>query len=187
MAVSLTALWLPILLSTLAVWVASFVVWAVLPWHRSDYAALPDEEAARAALADAAPGAYNVPHLPSRQALNEPEHRKKFEQGPVGFVILAPRGVPSMGKTLVQWFVFNLVVSVVVAYVAGLGLEPGAGYMPVFRLVTSATWLAYGFGTVTESIWFARPWSLSVKNLVDGLIYGLLTAGFFGWLWPAAG
>jgi len=25
---------------------------------------------------------------------------------------------------------------------------------------------------------------MTIKEVVDGLIYGLLTAGTFGWLWP---
>lgn len=184
MAVSLSALWLPILLSALAVWVLSFIVWAVLPWHKSDYAALPDEEAARAALKDAPPGAYNIPNLPTRDALQQPEFRKKFEEGPAGFLFLSPHRVPTMGRPLAQWLVFNLAVAFMAAYVAAATLPPGTDYLKVFQITGTVTWLAYGFGMVTESIWFGRPWSLSVKSLVDGLIYGLVTAGFFGWLWP---
>jgi len=44
--------------------------------------------------------------------------------------------------------------------------------------------LAYGFGSIPESIWFGRPWGNQLKTLIDGLCYGLLTAGVFGWLWP---
>lgn len=185
MATPLAALWLPILLSALAVWVVSFIVWAVLPWHRSDYAKLPNEEAARAALKDAPPGAYNIPHLPTRDALKQPEYRRKFEEGPAGFLYLLPHRVPTMGKPLVQWFVYNLVMALMAGYVAAATIAPGADYLQVFQVVATVTWLAYGFGMITESIWFGRPWSLSLKNLVDALIYGLLTAGFFGWLWPA--
>jgi len=25
---------------------------------------------------------------------------------------------------------------------------------------------------------------LAIKETIDGLVYGLLTAGVFGWLWP---
>jgi hypothetical protein len=28
------------------------------------------------------------------------------------------------------------------------------------------------------------PWSIVLKESFDGLIYSLLTAGTFGWLWP---
>jgi hypothetical protein len=183
--VSILALWLPILLAAVAVFVLSFIVWAVLPWHRSDYAPVPDEEAFRAALKNAPAGAYNVPHLPTRQALEQPEYRQKFEEGPAGFLILAPKGVPSMGKPLASWFVWNLVVAVVVAYVAGRALPSGTDYLQVFRITGCVTWVAYGFGIVQESIWFARPWRLTVKQLVDALIFGLVSGGVFGWLWPA--
>jgi hypothetical protein len=183
--VSIPALWLPILLSAVAVWLVSFLVWAVLPWHRNDYGPVPDEEALRAALKDAPAGAYNVPHLPSRKALEEPEHRKKFEEGPAGFLILAPKGVPAMGKPLVLWLVWNLVVAVVVAYLAGRTLVPGTDYLQVFRVTSTLTWMAYSFAAVQESIWFWRPWSLTCKQFVDALLFGLITGGFFGWLWPA--
>jgi hypothetical protein len=27
-------------------------------------------------------------------------------------------------------------------------------------------------------------WGATIKEVIDGLVYGLLTAGTFGWLWP---
>jgi len=35
------------------------------------------------------------------------------------------------------------------------------------------------------SIWYRRSWSTTLKATLDGVIYGLLTGGAFGWLWPA--
>ena len=29
-----------------------------------------------------------------------------------------------------------------------------------------------------------KPWRSAAKDLADGFIYGLLTGGAFGWLWP---
>jgi hypothetical protein len=34
------------------------------------------------------------------------------------------------------------------------------------------------------SIWYSRAWINTIKSTIDGLIYALLTAGTFGWLWP---
>jgi hypothetical protein len=34
------------------------------------------------------------------------------------------------------------------------------------------------------SIWAWRRWSTTLKGVFDGLVYALLTAGVFGWLWP---
>ncbi|NIQ58277.1 MAG: hypothetical protein GWN71_34520, partial [Gammaproteobacteria bacterium] len=76
--IPIATLWLPILVTTVAVFVTSFLLWAVLPHHRSDYGQLPDEEAVREALRDAEPGLYNVPNLPSRAALEDPEYVAKL-------------------------------------------------------------------------------------------------------------
>ena len=96
-----------------------------------------------------------------------------------------PRGVPAMGSKIALSFVFYVLISTVVAYVASRTLDPGAGYLAVFRVAGTVAWLAYGTATVPHAIWFGRPWSGIVKGLLDALAYGLLTAGFFGWLWPA--
>jgi hypothetical protein len=33
-------------------------------------------------------------------------------------------------------------------------------------------------------VWKQKPWSMTFKHVFDGLVYALLTAGVFGWLWP---
>jgi hypothetical protein len=89
-----------------------------------------------------------------------------------------------MGKNLIQWFLFLLAVGIAVAYLAGRALEPGASYLEVFRFAGTGAFYAHGPGRVIESIWGGRAWSTSFKNLLDGLLYALVTAGTFGWLWP---
>src|SRR6266851_8791731 len=42
--VSLSALWLPIVLSAVIVFVASSIMYMLLPYHRSDYRKLPEED-----------------------------------------------------------------------------------------------------------------------------------------------
>lgn len=182
--VSILDLWLPIVLSAVAVFFTGYLLWSLLPWHKKDYGKLPDEEAARAALRAASPGAYYVPHAEDPKMLADPEHRKKWDEGPVGILFMWPKGTPNMGKTLGLSFAWNVVMAILVAYVAGRTLEPGTDYLQVFRVVGTVTWLGYGTGMVYESIWFGRPWKLTGKQLVDALAYALLTAGFFGWLWP---
>jgi hypothetical protein len=39
---------------------------------------------------------------------------------------------------------------------------------------------------LTSSIWYKKSWSGTLKNVFDGLVYGLVTGGVFGWLWPGA-
>lgn len=184
--VPIISLWLPILVSAVIVWIASSIIWMVLPHHKSDFKALPDEEEARKALTpqNLSPGQYDIPHLHEPAALKDPEVRKKFEEGPVGFFTVLPNRVPSMGKNILFSFLYYLLIGILVSYVAGRFLAPGSEYLRVFRLVGTVTWLAYGFGIFPEAIWFGRPWSSVIKQLIDSLIYALLTAGVFGWLWP---
>lgn len=182
--ISILSLWLPILLSALAVWVVSFLVWVVLPHHKKDFKAVDNEEAARAALKGLQPGQYNIPHVESQSEFKKPEVQKLFKDGPNGFLTILPNGLPAMGKSLVGSFLYYLVVGFLVAYVVHITVPAGADYLLVFRVTSAAAWLAYGFGIIPEAIWFGRPWSAIWKHLIDSLLYALVTAGFFGWLWP---
>ena len=183
--VSLAGLWLPIVLSAVAVFILSALVWMVLPWHRKDFAGLPNEARAREALRDAAPGMYTIPHCASRSEYQSPELIKKLEEGPVGFLVMMPKGQTGMSRNLVLWFLWTLVISFTAAYVAAETLAPGTAYLQVFQVVGVTAWLAYSWAQVHEGIWFARPWGYVAKQLVDGLLYALVTAGVFGWLWPS--
>ena len=185
--VTIGALWLPILLSAIAVWVVSAIMWTVMPHHKSDWGKLPDEDAARRALTPQGlvPGQYSIPYSASAQDLKDPETVRKFEEGPVGFLTVVPSGVPTMGGKIMLSFVFYLVITMVVAYLVSRTLDPAADYLAVFRVTGTVAWLAYGTATVPDAIWFGRPWSGIVKGLADALVFALLTAGFFGWLWPA--
>lgn len=185
--VSLTALWLPILLSTVVVFFASYILHMVLTYHRSDYTAMPNEEGVLEAMREggAEPGNYFLPHCADMKELQKPEVKEKFEQGPVALATVLPSGVPSMGKGLVQWFVFCLVISVFVAYLTGRTLGPGTEYLAVFRIASTTAFLGYAAAQATDSIWRGIPWRITLKHIFDGLVYALLTAGMFGWLWPS--
>ena len=183
--VPLTALWLPIVLSAVIVFIASSIMHTVLKYHQSDYHQLPDEDKVLAALrpANLKPALYMFPYC-THKDMKSPEMMEKFKQGPVGFITIRPSGVPVMPKFLVQWFVFCLVVSFFVAYLAAHTVAPGTYYLAVFRVVGTAAFLAYGLGHLSDGIWKGQTWSATIKEVIDGLIYGLLTAGTFGWLWP---
>ena len=184
--VTIGSLWLAILLSAVVIWVVSAVIWTVLPHHKSDYRGFPDEGAVRNVLLpqNLPPGQYDIPHLSSREEVKRPEVLKQFEDGPVGFMTVVPRGVPTMAKGMVLSFVYYLAVSFCVAYVASRTISQGAAYLAVFRITGTVAWLAYGAGVVQDAVWFGRPWSAVGKHLIDSLAYGLFTAGVFGWLWP---
>jgi hypothetical protein len=184
--VTLGSLLLPILLSAVFVFVASSVIHMVLKYHASDYSRLPNEDAVRAALraANAPPAQYIIPHASSMQEAQTPEMKQKFVEGPVGVLNLRQPRVPTMGAPLGQWFVFTLLVSVFVAYAAAHALPAGTPYLQVFRVVGTITWLAYAAGQIPAAIWMGKPWSVAWKDVLDGLVYALVTAGTFGWLWP---
>jgi len=185
--VYLTSLWLAILLAAVAVFIASAILHMVLRYHRSDYKAMPGEEAVLATMREngVGPGYYSLPHCTDMKELQEPEVQEKFEKGPVALATVLPSGVPSMGKSLALWFVFCLVISVIVAYLTGRTLGPGTEYLAVFRVAGTSAFLGYAGAEATQSIWRGLPWSVTLKNLFDGLVYALVTAGVFGWLWPS--
>lgn len=185
--VPVPALWLPILLAAVLVFVASSVIHMLLPYHRTDYQKLPREDDVMNALRPLGipPGDYTVPHAPTMAAMKDPAFVDRVTKGPVAFMTVLPNGMPSMNKSLVLWFVYCVVMGVFAAYVSGRALPPGAGYLEVFRLAGSAAFLGYTAALWQQSIWFYRPWSATFKHSFDGLVYALLTAGAFGWLWPS--
>jgi hypothetical protein len=182
----LGALWLPIVLSAVLVFVVSAIIHMVLKYHNRDYKQLPNEDAVRAALraGNPEPRQYIIPYCSDPKEMEAPEMRQRFIEGPVGVLNLRRPGPPTMGPMLLQWFLFILVVSFFLGYLAAMTVEPGAPYLKVFRVVGVAGFLAYAAGQVPAAIWMGKPWSVAWKELFDGLVYGLLTAGTFGWLWP---
>jgi hypothetical protein len=184
--IPIASLWLPILLSAVAVFIASSIIHMVLQYHKGDYAKLAGEDKVLTAMREAGvqPGSYYFPNCTDPKDLAKPEIQEKFKAGPVGFMTVIPSGVPAMGKQLVSWFVFSIVVSATVAYLATRTMSAGTDYLAVFRVVGTTAFLAYGFAHVSDSIWKGQSWSSAFKHLLDGFIYGCVTGGVFGWLWP---
>jgi hypothetical protein len=183
---TLAALWLPIVLSAVLVFVASSLIWNVLAAHKWHIRALPDEAGAREALGKQglAPGQYAIPYAGGSAAMKDPAFIEKLEKGPVAVLVVRPSGKPNMGQFLGQWFVYLLFVSSFVAYVCGQTLASGEEYMQVFKVAGSVAFAAYSFGLIPSAIWWGRPWKSAFKEFADGIVYALLTAGCFGWLWP---
>ncbi len=184
----LTELWLPILLSAVFVFIASSAIHMALPYHKTDVKKMSGEEAVLAAMRSGAvaPGAYMFPCADSMKDMCTPEMKAKIEQGPIGWLTVLPKGGFNLGKSLAGWFVYCLIIGGLVAYVGWHGLHAGAEYLKVFQLCGAAAVLGYVVGYFHESIWKGQPWSITAKFMFDGLIYALLTAGTFGWLWPDA-
>jgi hypothetical protein len=183
--VSLGSLWLPIVLSAVIVFVASSIMHTVLKYHQSDYQRLPDEDKLLASLRAAGlkRGLYVFPFCTHKE-MKSPAMVEKYKQGPVGMMTVFPSGPPHMPKFLGQWFVFCLLINFFVAYLTAHTVPSGARYLAVFRVAGTAGFLGYGLGHLSDGIWKGQTWSATIKEVVDGLIYGLLTAGTFGWLWP---
>lgn len=186
--VTILSLWLPILLSAVIVFVASSIIHMVLTYHRNDFQKVPSEEEVMAALRpfNIPPGDYVIPCAETPKAMSSPEFIEKANKGPVAFLTVIESGPPKMAKNLVQWFIYCVVVGVFAAYVAGHALGPGAEDLNVFRFTGTTAFTGYALALVQNSIWYKRNWSATLKSVFDGLIYGLLTAVTFGWLWPGA-
>lgn len=178
------ALWLPILISAVLVFIASSVIHMFLGYHKHDWASVPDEARFRGAVGPLAlpPGDYMVPRCTSMAEMNSPEYKAKLEQGPVLMMTVLPNRVHAMGKSLGLWFLFCIVVSSFAAYIAGNTLPPDAEYLRVFCIVAVVAFAGYGLGEVPVSIWYSRRWASTFRNLFDALVFALLTAGVFGWL-----
>jgi len=183
--VPLTSLLVPILVSAVLVFLASFVIHMALTYHRNDYRKVPSEDAFMDALRkfDIAPGDYLIPHAGTAANSRSPEFKEKFKRGPVA-VMTVMRGDFNMGSRFAQWFGYLIVVGVFAGYIAGRALPRGAHYLAVFRFAGCTAFVAYGLALWQNSIWYSRSWATTMRSTIDALIYGLLTAGVFGWLWP---
>ena len=183
---ALLSLWLRILLSAVFVFVVSSVVHMFLGYHKHDWSPVPDEDAFRRAVRPLGipPGDYSVPRCTSMKDMNSPEYQAKLAEGPVVMMTVLANRVHPMGKSLTLWFVYTVLVGAVVAYLAANAVPVGADYGAVFCFVAVAAFAAYGLAEIPYSIWFSRRWGTTLRNLFDALLYALVTAGTFGWLWP---
>ncbi|MDQ3696883.1 MAG: hypothetical protein M3373_02505 [Gemmatimonadota bacterium] len=184
--VALTSLLVPILVSAVIVFLASSVMNTVLPYHYSDVSRVPNEDGVMEALRrfSLPPGDYMVPRAPSMKEMKDPAFQEKLKQGPVAMMTVLPPGPFSMRKSLGQWFVYCALVALFAGYIASRTLPAGAPYLSVFRIVGTVAFVGFAAGLWQDSIWWNRKWSTTFKFTFDGLVYGVLTAGVFGWLWP---
>jgi len=184
--VPVLSLWLPILVSAVIVFAVSFVIHMMLGYHRKDFRKLPAEDPVMEALRkfDIPPGDYMIPCAESPEGMRKPEYVEKMNKGPVALVTFTQPGPINMGANLAQWFAYCVVIGVFAAYVAGRALGPGAHYLSVFRFAGCTAFIGYAVALWQDSIWYKRAWSTTFKNTFDGLVYALMTAGTFGWLWP---
>lgn len=184
--VALSSLVVPILLAAVLVFVASSIIHMVLTYHKADFSKLPNEDEVLETLRrqNVPHGDYVAPYCDSPQSMKEPAYLEKMKRGPGLVVTVWPTGSFNMGATLAQWFAYVLVVSLFTGYVLSRVFAAGADYMAIFRIAGTVAFMAYALGTPQASIWYQKRWGTTVRSMIDGLIYGLVTAGAFGWLWP---
>ncbi len=182
----LTELWLPIILTAVGVFIASSIIWMATPLHKKDYTPPPDEADIVAALKKHGfkPGMYYIPWCAGN--MKDPGNQQRMKDGPWA-MLMVPNGPPSFGRSLVLWFVVNLFIAAGVAYVAAAAVPMGENapdYLSVFRVVGGAAFLAHVATCAHDMIWRFEPGRVMVAKCIDGVIYALLTAGMFAWLWP---
>lgn len=183
--VSLAALWFPILLSAVLVFVVSSIIHMATRWHANDFTKLAAEDAVMDALRpfDLPPGDYAAPLPESMAHMSSPEFRAKYTRGPRFAMTVLGDG--SMAHNLLKWFVYSIVVATIAAYVASIALPAGAPYLTVFRLTSTVAFTGYALALWQGWIWYSRGLGYLVRTSIDGLVYGLLTGGVFGGLWPS--
>ena len=184
--ISVTELLVPALLSAVLVFVVSSLIHMLTPWHAGDFQKLPNEDGVLAALRPFSlpPGQYVAPRPGSMKDMGSPEFQAKVKLGPSVMMNVMPTGQSGMGRQLALWFVYNIVVALFAGYVTGKAVQPGAASFVVFKFVGA---IAFGANTIAlwqMSIWYRRPWVVTLKSTIDGVIYACLIAGAFGWLWP---
>jgi hypothetical protein len=184
---SLASLWLPILVSSVFVFIVSSIIHMATPWHKNEYPKLPDEDRFRNAVGPLAipPGDYMVPRCASMKEMGEPEFADKMAKGPVMVLTVLPNGPVTMGKSLVLWFVYSVVVSIFAAYVASRAVPAAAHYLAVFRFAGVTAFVGYALALWQMAIWYNRSLATTIRGTIDGLVYACVTAGTFGWLWPS--
>lgn len=180
----LLSLWLPILVTTVVLFLASFLAWVVLPHHKPDYRRWPDEDALLQFMREsgAAPGEYLFP-LIDQKDLREDWAVRRYEEGPWGMVTVWPAR-PNMGANMIKTVLFFLVVTVLIAWLGQAALPPGAAFGQVFPFIGVTGILAHTAGGVCREIWFTRPLRAKIMDAIDGIAFGLLTGLVFALLWP---
>jgi hypothetical protein len=182
METSVWSLWLPILVSGVALFFASWMAWMLLPHHKGDWRGLPDDEAFCKLVreGDIAPGQYMFPYCPNPEEWKSEAFKDRMKVGPRGILYIWP-GSGNMGLNLFcTWLLFT-VLSLVIAYLAGMVIPPGASAWEVFRFTSTAGLLTYAASGLLNAIWFRRRiWG----DILDGVAYAAITGAIFAWLWP---
>ncbi len=172
---------LPIGLSAVALFVASFLSWMVLPFHFNDWRKLEREDELLGTVRDLniPSGSYMFPGWDTPAEMKSDNYQKKYSDGPCG--VFTVFGKPSMGQNLGLTFLYFLVISFLLAYLGTIGLKDGAESMLVFRFITTAAFMTFLAAIVQHAIWFKNR---IVGHVIESIFYALITGGIFASMWP---
>ncbi|MEX2318198.1 MAG: hypothetical protein WD669_13655 [Pirellulales bacterium] len=185
MDITVWELWLPIIVSGVALFFASAAAWMLLPHHKPEWGGLPNEEAVARALRDAnvPPGQYMFPYCAGSADMKSEDFQRRSKAGPHGTLSVWP-SAPNMGLNMARTVVFFIIANFVIAYLASLAAIPrDAEFMRVFQFVGTAGILTYGTANILNGIWFNRK---MMSDIMDGIAYGLITGLIFAAMWPGA-
>jgi hypothetical protein len=179
----LLSLWLPILLAGVALFFASFLSWMVVQLHQGDWKKLAKEDQIMQAVRDSEVpiGSFLFPGCGSGEEMKSPEYAQKRETGPCGTLTIDPQ--VNRGRNLALTVLYFLVVNFCLRALATLALQPGAGFMPVFRFVSTAGLLTYLAAMVQHAIWFHNR---IVGHVIESIAYAAISGAIFAALWPTA-
>jgi hypothetical protein len=176
------ALWLPIVLSTLAIFFASFLSWMVFRLHADDWIKMPGEDKLIQTITElnVPQGNYMFPGSSSAAEMNSPEFQQKYQRGPRGVVQVLP--VANMGKNLALTMLLFLVCNATFAYLASFALQSGDDFVTVFRFVSTIALLTFCASIVQHAIWFRTR---ITGHVIESIAYALIAGAIFAATWPA--
>jgi len=174
---------LPIVLSAVALFFASFLSWMVLQLHKKDWGKVAREDDLMAAVkkCDLAEGSYMFPCCGSQAEMQTEAFQQRYAAGPRGVLTILPK--TNMGKNLALTFAYFLAASAGLAFLAAMAFDRGTAPWSVFRLVFVAGYLTFAAAMVQQAIWF-RP--RIVGHVIEAAAYAAITGVIFAALWPAA-
>lgn len=150
----LLSLMLPIILSAVALFFASYLSWMVLQLHKRDWIKFEKEEEFIDAVRGVSMtrGSYAFPCYNSPEEMKSEEYRQKWKAGPCGIITVFPE--PNIGRNLALTFLYFFAVSFCLGYLAQLHIGKGAEFLDVFRFVATAGVMTYLAAIVQHAIWF---------------------------------
>lgn len=180
----LAELWLPIVLSAVALFFVSFLSWMVLGLHLKDWRNPPDEAKLTQAIIDCGlerGASYMLPGCGDPARMKDPAFQKRLADGPNGIITVFEKN--DMGRNLVLTFLYFAVTSFCLAYLGEIGLPRGTSFLTVFRFFTAAGLLTHLAAMVPQAVWFKNR---IVGHTIEAITYALVLGGIFGAMWPKA-